>query len=1278
MSPFRLLCHLAVAAVAACTTLPLQAQSLSHQIKVDQFGYRPGALKHVIFADPEQGQNASDPYTYGSAFEIRRASDGVKVWPASGTAPIAVQNGGAVAPIYGDKVAWGDFSEFTTPGEYHVVDVTRNVRSPKFRIGNDVYNAPLYHATRMYFYNRANTAISATHGGNWTHALDMTGPNQMSQAQFYDTQARGDAKDMTGGWYDAGDYNKYVSFTTSALWFLLEAYERNPGIFTDARNLPESGNGVKDMLDEIRYELNWLLKMQETRSGNANYGGVYSIVGSLGGGASVIGDPAANTAQYYYSSATTWSTASFAASTAHAARIFASVDSAYSTTLRAAAERAWDYLVARPSMTPSSGNDTSNGAVGAGDSTGGGGADLRLRILAAAELYRLTGTAKYRDYFLANHNSSAAADNGHHPYLQGKMFPSQAEELNLAYMTYCQTTHPTDSTIVNNAKLALRAMCTDVVNIQLDAYRSGWWNLYYWSSNSMRAKWAAMLLHGVRLGVNSVSGASHTDAKYLEVAEDMLHYFHGRNALGMVYLTNMGPKGANLIEGKSPVELYHYWFGEGSIYDGVAGSNRGPAPGFLVGGPAKYTYDSAGNWDGAYGGPVTPPAGQPEDKSYLDFNTVWIPNQPGNKGNPGSYVVSEPGIYYQASYVLLLSAFAASDSIGAVATDGINSVTWPSSLPATGSFDVTVNVAVAGSRQLKVMIFDSAWNYLGGSFPTVSSSGSTVVTVSGYTAVSTSTANLQVELWDASGAGTQYDAESQEGVTVTGGTPSAPAAPSGLAASAVSATQINLTWTDNASNETAYKVERATSSGGPWTEVAGSLAANATSYSATGLTAATTYHFRVRCSNAGGNSGYSSSASATTTSSGGTGTITREVWTGIGGTGVGSIPVGTTPSSTGTLTSFEAPVNAADNYGQRVRGYVTPSSSGNYTFWIAADDNCELWLSTNDSPANKVRIAYHTSWTSSRQWNKVATQKSSPISLTGGTRYYIEALMKEGGGGDNLAVSWRLNSTTNPANGDGTHIIPGSALSPWDGGSGPTVPAAPSGLSATAASSSQINLAWTDNASNETTYKVERATASGGPWAEIAGSLAANTTTAQATGLAASTTYYFRVRCSNAAGNSGYSATASATTQAAVPPDTAVYSFESGTQGWAVGWGGVSSVSQSTVRAYAGAASLRVALNATAGGGAAVVVDQPANAAGKTVTFRVWVPSGIPLNAVQPFAQTGSGWTWTGNWVTSVTPNAWNTVTLAVPNTTPVQRIGVEFNLSGAFTGDCYVDSVNH
>ncbi len=167
---------------------------------------------------------------------------------------------------------------------------------------------------------------------------------------------------------------------------------------------------------------------------------------------------------------------------------------------------------------------------------------------------------------------------------------------------------------------------------------------------------------------------------------------------------------------------------------------------------------------------------------------------------------------------------------------------------------------------------------------------------------------------------------------------------------------------------------------------------------------------------------------------GGTGTITHETWTNVAGTAVGNIPVATAPQTTGTLTSLETGTNIADNYGVRVRGYITPPSTGNYTFWVAGDDNCELWLSTNDQPGSKVKIAGVNSWTNSREWNKLPEQKSAVRNLTAGQKYYVEVLMKEGSGGDNLAVGWLKPGQTGTVP---SEVVPGSALSPATGGTPP-------------------------------------------------------------------------------------------------------------------------------------------------------------------------------------------------------------------------------------------------
>jgi hypothetical protein len=174
------------------------------------------------------------------------------------------------------------------------------------------------------------------------------------------------------------------------------------------------------------------------------------------------------------------------------------------------------------------------------------------------------------------------------------------------------------------------------------------------------------------------------------------------------------------------------------------------------------------------------------------------------------------------------------------------------------------------------------------------------------------------------------------------------------------------------------------------------------------------------------------------------GSVLRQYWLGITGAAVsdltGNASYPDNPSGSDQLSRFEAPTDWADYYGTRVRGYITAPNTGSFVFWIASDDASELWLSTNDNPANKIKIAYVSAWCNSREWTRESNQKSAAINLVAGQKYYIEALQKEQTGGDNLAVGWAKpgQNTTAPS-----EVIPGSVLSPWTGGNSLALQAAP-------------------------------------------------------------------------------------------------------------------------------------------------------------------------------------------------------------------------------------------
>jgi len=160
--------------------------------------------------------------------------------------------------------------------------------------------------------------------------------------------------------------------------------------------------------------------------------------------------------------------------------------------------------------------------------------------------------------------------------------------------------------------------------------------------------------------------------------------------------------------------------------------------------------------------------------------------------------------------------------------------------------------------------------------------------------------------------------------------------------------------------------------------------------------------------------------------------VLRELYSNLGGDSLSeltnAVKFPNSPDGVFLESAFEAPANFADNYGQRMRALLVPPATGSYVFWIAGDNNSALYLSTDESPANRVPIAAVNSWANSREWNTETNQRSVAILLTNGFRYYIEALQKEGGGGDNLAVTWQKPGDPVPANGDppipGTYLVP--------------------------------------------------------------------------------------------------------------------------------------------------------------------------------------------------------------------------------------------------------------
>lgn len=162
----------------------------------------------------------------------------------------------------------------------------------------------------------------------------------------------------------------------------------------------------------------------------------------------------------------------------------------------------------------------------------------------------------------------------------------------------------------------------------------------------------------------------------------------------------------------------------------------------------------------------------------------------------------------------------------------------------------------------------------------------------------------------------------------------------------------------------------------------------------------------------------------------GVGSIQWEQWTNSSGTAVSSIPTQATPNNTATLTRLESGRNLGNNFGARIRGYLCAPLDGSYQFQISGDDDCQLWLSRDDNPANKTLIAGFSGWTDYHQWNKFAGQQSAAITLLAGHRYYIEVLHKQNVDNDNVSVAWTLPNGTVEIPVAGSHLIPFAAATP--------------------------------------------------------------------------------------------------------------------------------------------------------------------------------------------------------------------------------------------------------
>ncbi|WP_309122624.1 glycoside hydrolase family 9 protein [Paenibacillus sp.] len=770
----------AAAPIGARAAVP--GVAVQKYITVDQFGYRPNDDKVAVLVDPQQGFNASDAYVPGSVLEVRRASDDAVVFTGAPT----VWNGGATQANSGDRGWWFDFSSVTAEGDYYVYDAENNMKSYDFEIAEDVYNDALKAAVRTFYYQRIGTPHLAEHAGAaFADGPALIHPRQDSEARnVFDRNNPETERDLSGGWMDAGDFNKYVTFTAQPVNELLSAYELNPDAFGDDYNIPESGNGVPDILDEVKWELDWLMKMQE------DDGGVLLKVGFPREGR--IGEfsarPSEITMVRYYLPKASSSTIVTALNFAHAAIVFDQIPSmrVYAAELRQRAIMAWDWYHSNPKT-----ENADNYELEAGDADMPISGQAQVAAVASAYLYALTGDETYHDYFKSQYRITQPMIDGY----WGLSYGEQADGV----MFY--TTLP-------NADPAVKAHILERRDVQdfehrfepnRDLFRSSVpdWS-YHWGSLQVRARLASSAYDFVQYDINPAKREEY-DLR----ARNILHYFHGVNPFGRVYLTNMSEYGAE----HSITQIFHAWFFDGTQWD-IA------PPGFLPGGPSEQ-----------YEGTMSPPRGQPRQKMYLDWNGVrWGEENHYDR----SWEITENAIYYQGGYVKMVAKYAApvlapkappetpTGAAAAAMSESALAFAWSHSPGATG-YEVEVDGFVVDNGLQRRYVENGLEPQTAHTF--------------------------RVRAKNAYGV----SAWSEPATGVTEAPPTPPATPARLTAAAVGSFQANITWSPSEGTRF-YELE-----------VDGETLnlGLATKYTHKKLQAESTHTYRVRARNAGGVSEWS-------------------------------------------------------------------------------------------------------------------------------------------------------------------------------------------------------------------------------------------------------------------------------------------------------------------------------------------------------------------------------------------------------------------------------------
>ena len=488
-------------------------------IRVNQVGFLPQAHKLAVVA-----QGAGE-------FEIVGA-DGKPVFKGSAGAALRWEPSGETVRVL-------DFSALTQPGTYRI-RMAGLPLSDAFTVNADGYRALNAAALKAFYFNRSALALDPRHAGAWARPAGHPDDKVVVHASAASAaRPAGTVLSSPKGWYDAGDYNKYVVNSGISTYTLLAAFEHFPAFFQQDIGIPESGDGIPDILDEAMWNLEWMLTMQDPQDG-----GVYHKLTNLRFDGIVMPHAASTTPRYLVAKSTA-AALDFAATMATASRVLAPYEAKWpgmAARTLAAAQAAWRWAEAHPDAVFKNPKDVVTGEYG--DPTLGD-----EFAWAAAELFIATGDRRYAAA-LVKHDAPLST-------------PSWGNVAALGWMSLAH--HRTR--LAPGLERDLVARRIDGLAAQLaDTWRGSGYRLamtprdFVWGSNAVVLNQGMMLLQAYRLKPNP---------DYLRAAQSSLDYVVGRNPTGYSFVTGIGAR---------PFLHPHH---RPSMADGV----EAPVPGWLSGGP---------------------------------------------------------------------------------------------------------------------------------------------------------------------------------------------------------------------------------------------------------------------------------------------------------------------------------------------------------------------------------------------------------------------------------------------------------------------------------------------------------------------------------------------------------------------------------------------------------------------------------------------------------------------------------------------------------------------